>query len=148
MSEGAEFEALCQDIRINGLFDPITLYQGKILDGRNRYLACREANVAVKTVEFEPENHGDPLAWVISRNLKRRHLNESQRAMIAAKLANLDRGRPEENPPIGGISAKQASEMLNIGERSIERARVVVVGGRLPQSTKAAVCELMIEGLP
>jgi excisionase family DNA binding protein len=123
--EGAEYAALREDIRVNGLFDPITLYQGRILDGRNRYRACQEAGVGIATVEFDPKNHGDPRVWVISRNLKRRHLNESQRAMIAAKLANLDRGRPEENPPIGGIRAKQASEMLNIGKRSIERARVV-----------------------
>jgi hypothetical protein len=125
LMEGDEYAALREDIRVNGLFDPITLYQGRILDGRNRYRACEEAGVGIATVEFDPENDGDPRVWVISRNLKRRHLNESQRAMIAAKLANLDRGRLQENPPIGGISAKQASEMLNIGERSIERARVV-----------------------
>src|SRR5690348_3118193 len=125
MMKGAEFEDLCEDVTIKGLLDPIVLHEGKILDGRNRYRACQKAGVPIKIVKFNPKNDGDPLAWVVSKNLKRRHLNESQRAMIAAKLANFARGRPGENPSIGGISAKRASDMLNVGARSIERARVV-----------------------
>jgi hypothetical protein len=41
---------------------------------------------------------------VMSKNLKRRHLDESQRAMVAAKLANMSVGRPPETAPIGAIS--------------------------------------------
>lgn len=66
---------------------------------------------------------------VVSLNLRRRHLDESQRAMVAAKLANLDRGRPSDNPPIGGISTAKAAGMLNVGARSIERAREVLDRG-------------------
>jgi len=120
---GREFDELVADVRANGLREPIWTYEGQILDGRNRYLACEAAGVEPRFREYEGD---DPIAFVVSLNLHRRHLNESQRAVVAAKLATLDRGRPSENPPIGGISAATAAEMLNVGTRSVERAREVL----------------------
>src|ERR1700730_11181751 len=88
--EGEEFDALVEDIRDNGLIEHIVfLWVGdeeQILDGRNGYRACLEAGV---TPTFMPYRGDNPLAFVISANLKRRHLSESQRAMVAAKLATL-----------------------------------------------------------
>src|SRR5262245_53199230 len=84
--EGEEFEELCNDIFRNGLLEPIILYEGKILDGRNRYRACLAADVEPC---FETYRGTDPLSYVISRNLKRRHLTTSQRAMVAARISNL-----------------------------------------------------------
>ncbi|KAF0124335.1 MAG: MT-A70 family protein, partial [Xanthobacteraceae bacterium] len=71
----------------------------------------------------------DPLAWVLSRNLHRRHLSESQRAMVAAKLATMTRGRPGENEQICRISSERAGELLNVSRRSIGAARAVRAEG-------------------
>src|SRR5216684_2335883 len=91
--EGAEFDWLVADIRAHGLHDPITLLDGAILDGRNRYRACRAAGVEPRFKEWTPRHEGDrPLAFVLSRNLIRRHLDESQRSMVAARAANLGAG--------------------------------------------------------
>lgn len=61
------------------------------------------------------------LAAVISLNLKRRHLIESQRAMVAAKLANLGEGRPShKTPPIGGLSQNDAAKLLKVGVRTVQ----------------------------
>ena len=75
-------------------------------------------------VEFEGD---DPLAFVIAKNLKRRHLTESQRAMVAAKLAKLPHGgdrRSDQaaNLPLGPTQG-QAATMLNVSERTVRHAR-------------------------
>src|SRR5262245_42687293 len=82
--EGKEFEELADDIHRNGLHEPIILYEGMILDGRNRYRSCLAVNV---DPHFETYDGTDALGYVVSLNLHRRHLDESQRGMVAARIA-------------------------------------------------------------
>jgi ParB-like chromosome segregation protein Spo0J len=89
MMRPAEFEALVADVLEHGVREPIILYDGQILDGRNRFIAAGEAGVDVR---YETYSGEDPIAYVVSRNLHRRHLDESQRAMVAAKIAELTHG--------------------------------------------------------
>ncbi len=117
--EGEEFEALVWDISEHGVREPIVLYEGAILDGRNRYRAARQANVSCR---FEIYDGNDPAGYVVSLNLRRRHLNESQRAMVAAKLANMREGRPRETAQICAVSQDRAADMLNVSRRSVQTA--------------------------
>ena len=119
--EGEDFTALVADIREHGLHEPVVLFNGKILDGRNRYRACREVGIECR---FETFQGTDPVGYVISLNLRRRHLDESQRSMVAAKLATLKRG-DNQHSPIGETSQAKAAELLNVGKRSVERAAAV-----------------------
>ena len=59
----------------------------------------------------------DPVAYVVSLNLRRRHLNESQRAVVAATLATLQQGARTGLSPIGEMSQAQAADLLNVGKR-------------------------------
>ncbi|MFN3582927.1 hypothetical protein [Phenylobacterium sp.] len=121
--EGQAYWDLVADIREHGVREPVVMLDGMVLDGRNRYLAAREAGRPVPVVQYEGD---DPLGFVVSLNLKRRHLNESQRAMVAAKLAKLPPGRPSaENPPNLGVSVPEAAKMLNVGRGTVESARRV-----------------------
>ena len=146
MLDEAALRELADDIRQHGLLEPITLYQGKILDGRNRDEACLIAGVEPWFVEFNG-NDTQALALVVSRNLHRRHLTDSQRAMIAANLATMRRG-DNSNVPIGTLSQADAAEALNVSRRSVARAAVVrnegtpeliaaVEAGDIPVSTAA-----------
>jgi hypothetical protein len=108
------------------LIDPITLADGKILDGRNRYRAMRfidpdfSPDTAPKMfVKFDGDS---PTEFVISKNLHRRHLNESQRALIAARLALANpakKGSP--NPKAATIAAR-----MKVSLDSVNRAKRVI----------------------
>jgi N6-adenosine-specific RNA methylase IME4 len=126
MMAGPEFDAFVEDVRRHGIQTPVTLYQGHILDGKVRYRAAELAGVRLPTTIYTGSN---PAAFVISQNFHRRHLNESQRAMIAARVATMGRGRPSDNPHHCGISAGQAAVSLYVGTRSIENAREVLKNG-------------------
>ena len=77
----AEAASLRDDIKANGLRQPIILHKGMILDGGNRYRACVDAGVEPKFVEFDGENI---VSFVLSANLHRRHLSPGQQAAIVA----------------------------------------------------------------
>lgn len=128
--EGEAFAEFCEGLRADDrLHDKIVMLDGQILDGRNRYRACEATGVTPHFRTFNPEIEGDPLTFVISKNLHRRHLDDRQRASVAGEIAKLGRGRPstpsEDNPPIGGFSAEQAGATLNVAPRQVERARVI-----------------------
>lgn len=83
--EGAEFRALCDDIRANGLRQPIVVHDGMILDGGNRYRACMEAGVTPRFVKFDGKNL---VSFVLSANLHRRHMSPGQQAAIVASATD------------------------------------------------------------
>lgn len=123
---GKEFVELKRDIRENGVHEPIVLLDGQILDGRNRFRACQEVSVEPDFVEYDGD---DPAGFVVSLNLHRRHLNESQRAMVAAKLANMPDHRPTDKGANLHTSAAEAGEKLNVSERSVKTAKKVQTTG-------------------
>jgi N6-adenosine-specific RNA methylase IME4 len=125
MIEGPEFDRLVADIAEHKLHNPITLYQGKILDGRNRQRACALAGVEPRYEEF---NGKDPAAFVLSQNLTRRHLGPSERAMVAARMANLKWGQRSDRLE-GSIDLSTAAKLVSVSEPSVKRAKVVIERG-------------------
>ncbi len=121
LMQGEEYERLKSDIEDNGLRHPIVLCDGKgewlILDGRNRYRACIELGIKPKTTTYDGKQD-DLLRYVVSANISRRHLNESQRSIVAKKLAAM-----------GGANLRQAAALLNVSERSVDHASTVVSKG-------------------
>ncbi len=95
------------------------------MDGRNRFKACEELGVKPEFLEY---SGNDPLSDVISWNLKRRHLSESQRAIIAASLANMPLGGAlyrSANLQTDLVTQSQAAEMLNVSPRSVASAKKI-----------------------
>jgi ParB-like chromosome segregation protein Spo0J len=123
--EGPAMDGLIDDIRHRGQQEPVWLYAGKIIDGRNRYLACQKLNRETKVRDYVGD---DPIGFVLGVNLHRRHLNESQRAMIAAKLTSLEVGANQHTKG-EGVSTDTASKLLNVGRASIFRAKKVLAAG-------------------
>jgi ParB-like chromosome segregation protein Spo0J len=136
--EGSDYDALVADIKANGLLEPIWIYEDKILDGRNRWKACKDAKIEPKTREYKGK---DALGFIVSLNLKRRHLNESQRGMVGARLANLENGGDRRSEQCANlrsekISQPKAAELLNVSRRSVQSAKQVIERGT-PELVKA-----------
>jgi len=141
---GDDFDALVEDIRKHGLREPTALLDGKILDGRNRYRACLLAGVKCKTVEVETD---DPVGYVLSLNLHRRHLTVSQRSMIGHKAGEFYEKAAKERMVEGGTSAgrgrpQQGVENLSHPIRGKSRdhigAAVGVSGPMIDQAKRIA----------
>jgi len=128
-----ELAELVADIRARGLLSPIVLHHdGTILDGRNRYAAMRAIGQEPRYQTWR--GPGTELEYVISQNLRRRHLNESQRAMVASRIANMRRGgdrRSDQaaNLPVGSVSQSKAAALMNVSERSVRDGSAVIERG-------------------
>ena len=136
-----ELSSLAEDIKKNGLQNAITLYDGKILDGRNRYEACRISGVEPT---FETFDGADPLKAVISLNLMRRHLDESQRAVVASRVANMTAGRKWESNSAdlpNNISQTEAAALFNVSERMIRTVKAIEreAPDRIPEIESGAI---------
>jgi hypothetical protein len=85
MMSSEETTQLCEDIRVNGQQEPIWLHpDGRIIDGRNRYRACLAVNAEPTFKTWD--GRGSLTDFVVSRNLHRRHLNGSQKAVVALEI--------------------------------------------------------------
>ena len=124
----AEFAALRDDIKSNGLLTPITLYEGMILDGGNRYRACLDAGVEPR---FDNFDGSDVVAFVLSSNFHRRHLSPGQQATIVAAAQDWSKAQTR-----GGNGSNQhrkeqnadADSLLLIGDDIASRAALSGAG--------------------
>jgi len=150
-----ELQALAEDIKAHGLQVPIDLLDGKILDGRNRYRACEIAGVTPRMVNVHP---ADPIAYVLSKNLHRRHLTTSQRAMIAARVREYyeqeakerqkaAQSKPGQKAAQGGgniATALNSSENAEKGKSRDQAGRALNVSGK----TVDAATKVLEKGSP
>lgn len=144
MLDEAKLHELADDIRKNGQLVPVWLYEGKILDGRNRWAACKIAGVEPKTKEYMGD---EPTAFAVSLNDRRRHMGKSALAAVAAELephfaADADRrkkateGRPRKSDlkpeeKVPQVIARQpqarqeAAKSVGVNDRYVSDAKKV-----------------------
>lgn len=122
-----QFQELKEDIRKNGQLENIVVWKGLLVDGRHRLRACEELGIEPEIAELMEET--DPIAWALSHNLHRRHLTTSQRSNIAAKLATMEKGRPETNAEKDAFTQQEAADLLGVSRESVQKAKAVIKGG-------------------
>jgi hypothetical protein len=126
-----EIKTMANDIKENGLINAIVLFENKILDGRNRYAACQVSGVDPRYIQYAGKT---PLAYVVSLNMSRRHLSESQRAIAAAKIANMKSGertdlahcQPSANLHSPQISLESSAKMMNVSRRAVADVKKIM----------------------
>jgi ParB/Sulfiredoxin domain len=143
-----EYARFADSIERDGLLEPITLFEGQILDGRHRQRACDERGIEARYQDWNPDCGITPLEWVIAVNLHRRHLTTAQTAALAIKVQDqlaeamrermqnggqaAGRGRPNRAAPNGATLSEGrerhvradeiAAKQFGISARSVSRA--------------------------
>lgn len=83
---------LNDDVAAHGVLQPITLFEGKVLDGRHRLTAAlANGDLNIPAVELQG-TRGEAMAFVMSQNIRRRQLSASQLALCAARVRAVDTG--------------------------------------------------------
>lgn len=165
MLESGEMAELAEDIKARGLIEAIVLdADGLIVDGRNRLEACGIAGVNPRFVEYIGS---DPIGYIVSKNLKRRHLTQSQKSAVAVELLPMleEEARKRQACGQGGVllsanlreangkASDKAGEMLGVSGRSVEHAAAVQrqapeVFERVKAGDIAASTAAQVAGLP
>jgi transcriptional regulator with XRE-family HTH domain len=115
-----DFGSLKESIRLQGLLDPITLYEDRVLDGRHRLRACLELGIQPRHENYEGD---DPLGFVIAKH-SRRNLSTGQKAVIAHRMATLDRGQSKDQmPEFRHLTQDEAASLLGVSRDSVQKAR-------------------------
>ena len=160
-----ELQSLTDDIRAHGLLDPIVLFERRILDGRSRAAACKSADRELRYVEFEGTRE-EALMFVVSHNLKRRHLTKQAVAdtLVEAEDFNLhyELGEPAARSDIkmsaqkpttassrdlaraagGAVSREMINATRKVKEKAEPELREAVRRGRIGVQDAARVADL------
>ena len=148
-----EFKEFKEDLTGNGLLEPIVIFEDMVLDGRNRYNACKELGIDIYAVKWQ--GGMDPVEYVVSKNIHRRHLTPGQRALSAAKAIDYHAEKAKERQRAGGgdhgnqytggkvavketfpeaanpnqQSRDEAGKLFNVSGRSVSDAKYVLEHG-------------------
>ncbi|MGV3651809.1 MAG: hypothetical protein ACO1OK_10315 [Devosia sp.] len=152
MLTGDERAKFDEDVLENGLREEIVVFEGQILDGRNRYLAIVEAGYYDPECDFWqdfPEfferfdgTEIEAADFVVSRNEQRRHDTPTQRAVAAARLARVRDMSQAEAAQIFGVSERQVSSASHALQHGVPELAQAMDDGRLPGYLAEKVADL------
>lgn len=125
----SEYDSLCASVAKIGILNPIVLYDGMIIDGWHRYRASLDEMVSVPSTELASDI--DPQEFVFAQNKDRRHLTQSQYAMIAVKANDwLENGHRQGLQATSALNAQvkssaQIAKIAGVSTRTIAQAKKV-----------------------
>lgn len=142
MMDGPEFDEFAVSIDEKGLLEPIVVYEGQILDGRNRYLAAIKAGIFPADVDWRydqhfigfggmgwPKDQMDPLDFVWTHNFQRRHDDKTQRALAAARYHERRQGFRSDLADERPANLREVADKAGVSERLVSSAHTVLDHG-------------------
>ena len=132
-----ELELLECSLLRDGCLHPLTAWRenGRLLliDGHHRFDICTKHGIKFEVQTVEVESRESAKTWVRLHQLARRNLNESQRAMQAARITTIQHGgdrKGDQSPKSDvDVSASSAAELLNVGRGQVFEAKKVIAKG-------------------
>ena len=123
----SELVALKNDILAHQQEHPIIVWNDMIVDGRNRFRACEMLGRKPKIKEMQFADEAAVISYIISTNMRRRHLTNEQRDQIGARLVTMQSGDNQWSPQNAGttVGVADAASMVQSTHARIERARTI-----------------------
>ena len=121
-----DFQGLKDSIENIGVQNPITIFEGMVVDGWNRYKAANELGMDCPSKELDAWI--DPVAFVRAQNKDRRHLPLSAWALIEVSLREW---KPSHRPDKGELSSplqasnQEMADAVGVTKRTIQQAKAV-----------------------
>jgi len=128
-----DFAKLKADLKLNGQLDEIAIYKNKILDGRHRYRACLELKIKPRYKQYEGN---DPLGFVISSNMARRHLTSTQKACVGQEVLQYVEKAAKKRQSEGGKHIGLRNLSQNKSSHQLEQ-KIAQAGNDGKQITRA-----------
>lgn len=123
---------LAADIKANGLAVPVVVDKsGVLIDGRNRLKACQIAGVEPA---FETYEGKDPVAYILSLNINRRHMSAGQKAMAAAKAGAFSESSLRQLEKATGVSNAMLAYASTILKFAPDLADGVLAGASIKEA--------------
>lgn len=122
-----EFQSLKDSVNENGVLNPITIYEGMVLDGWHRYQAAME--LGMDCPEAELEDWIDPKDFVLAQNKNRRHITAAQLAMATTAVYEWYPNGVTSSSALNAGLQKTSAELAEISgtsKRTIEQAKSVM----------------------
>lgn len=122
---GPAWDAFVEDVREHGVEEPVWMFDGRLLDGRNRARACLVLGIDIPTRTFAG-TEDEAIRFVIRQNItKHRHLTSEQRAFAAASLATLSHGGDRRKVADATLTQSQAAKELGVSRQAVVDARAI-----------------------
>ena len=122
-----EFQSLKDSVNENGVLNPITIYEGMVLDGWHRYQAALE--LGMDCPEAELDDWIDPKDFVLAQNKNRRHITAAQLAVATTEVYSwVSRGRQNKSVLTTDLTktTSELAKLSGVSESSIEKAKSVL----------------------
>ena len=150
-----ERAGLERDLLRDGCRDPLAVWRQKggkavLLDGHTRLEICRKHNLRYTIVVLELASREEAKRWIIENQLHRRNLNEAQRALLAAQIANLPAHRPGDATAHScAVTQSAAAAKHAVSRRTVQHATRVLKHGspKLREASKRGVIPASVASL-
>jgi len=122
-----DFSEFMVDIKAHGQIAPIGLLDGKILDGRNRYLACQKLGIEARFVTLCPK---DAKAYVTSMNVHRRQLSREERQQYVMRLIAQQDKLQMTNKEVAQASGVSERTVRNVKDQTAKKGGFAVLSDK------------------
>lgn len=139
-----ELEILDASIAVEGVRDPLVVWNGIVLDGHNRYRICKRRGITPPTIEVECADRDAAKEWILVHQLGRRNLSSERRALCIGELVKLRSDRKLSKSTVKVTvttkAVKEIAQQTGVSEATAWRAKKFADAvDAMPEPAKAAV---------